>query len=54
MAAGLKLLLPLAAGFPAMALGLWAGMHVFRVITEERFRGLVLWLILVSGISLQI
>lgn len=48
-----QLLLPLAAGLPAMALGLWAGMRVFSVISEERFRRLVLWLILASGISLQ-
>ena len=41
------------AQLPAMALGLWAGMRVFSVISEERFRRLVLWLILASGISLQ-
>ena len=48
-----QLLLPLAAGLPAMALGLWAGMRVFSVISEEHFRRLVLLLILASGISLQ-
>jgi len=48
-----QLLLPLAAGLPAMALGLWAGMRVFSVISEAHFRRLVLWLILGSGISLQ-
>lgn len=48
-----QLVLPLAAGLPAMALGWWAGMRVFDVISEERFRRSVLWLILASGISLQ-
>ncbi len=48
-----QLMLPLAAALPAMALGLWAGMRVFSVISEEHFRRLVLWLILASGISLQ-
>ena len=48
-----QLLLPLAAALPAMALGLWAGMRVFSVISEAHFRRLVLWLILASGISLQ-
>ncbi len=48
-----QLVMPLAVGLPAMALGLWAGMRVFDVISEERFRRLVLWLILASGISLQ-
>jgi len=32
---------------------LWAGMRVFDRVSEERFRRLVLWLILASGISLQ-
>ena len=48
-----QLLLPLAVGLPAMGLGLWAGTRVFSVISEDRFRRLVLWLILASGISLQ-
>lgn len=48
-----RLVLPLAVGLPAMALGWWAGMRVFDVISEERFRRSVLWLILASGISLQ-
>ena len=48
-----QLVLPLAVGLPAMALGLWAGTRVFDVINEDRFRRLVLWLILASGISLQ-
>ena len=47
------LLLPLAVALPAMGLGLWAGTRVFNVISEDRFRRLVLWLILASGISLQ-
>ena len=48
-----ELILPLAVAAPAMALGLWAGMRVFDRVSEERFRRLVLWLILASGISLQ-
>ncbi|MDB5811590.1 MAG: putative permease [Betaproteobacteria bacterium] len=48
-----ELMLPLAVCLPAMGLGLWVGMRLFEVISEERFRRLVLWLILVSGISLQ-
>ncbi len=44
---------PLLVCLPAMALGLWAGMRVFKVISEETFRRLVLWLILASGITLQ-
>ena len=48
-----ELILPLAVAAPAMALGLWAGMRVFDKVSEERFRRLVLWLILASGISLQ-
>jgi uncharacterized membrane protein YfcA len=48
-----ELLLPLLVAAPAMALGLWAGTRVFDRISEELFRRLVLWLILVSGISLQ-
>ena len=47
------LLVPLAAAAPAMALGLWAGTRLFDIMSEERFRRLVLWLILVSGVSLQ-
>lgn len=38
---------------PALAAGLWLGLRVFDWISEEHFRRLVLWLILVSGISLQ-
>ena len=48
-----QLLLPLAVALPAIGLGLWAGTRVFNIMSEERFRRLVLWLILVSGISLQ-
>src|SRR3954471_6346434 len=48
-----ELILPLAVCLPAMALGLWAGTRIFQLISEERFRRLVLWLILASGISLQ-
>ncbi len=47
------LILPLAVAAPAMALGLWAGTRLFEVMSEERFRRIVLWLILCSGISLQ-
>jgi uncharacterized membrane protein YfcA len=48
-----RLVAPLLVCVPAMALGLWLGMRVFEVISEERFRRLVLWLILASGVSLQ-
>jgi uncharacterized membrane protein YfcA len=48
-----ELIRPLAVAAPAMALGLWAGMRVFDMISEERFRRLILWLILASGISLE-
>ena len=48
-----ELIVPLAVSVPAMALGLWAGTRIFEMISEERFRRLVLWLILASGISLQ-
>ena len=48
-----QLVMPLAVVLPAMALGMWAGMRVFDIISEEHFRRLVLWLILASGISLQ-
>jgi uncharacterized membrane protein YfcA len=39
---------------PALALGLWLGLRVFDWISEERFRRLLLWLILGSGITLQL
>ncbi len=48
-----RLAAPLLVCLPAMALGLWLGVRVFDVISEERFRRLVLWLILVSGVTLQ-
>jgi len=48
-----QLVLPLAVCLPAMAAGLWLGLRVFDWISEERFRLLVLWLILASGIALQ-
>ena len=48
-----QLLLPLAVALPAIGLGLWAGTRVFNIVSEERFRRLVLWLILASGVSLQ-
>lgn len=48
-----QLAAPLLVCLPAMALGLWLGVRVFDVISEERFRRLVLWLILVSGVTLQ-
>jgi uncharacterized membrane protein YfcA len=48
-----QLLMPLAAGLPAMVLGWWAGLRLFDVVSEELFRRLVLWLLLASGISLQ-
>jgi uncharacterized protein len=38
---------------PALAAGLWIGLRVFEWISEERFRRMLLWLILVSGVSLQ-
>jgi uncharacterized protein len=38
---------------PALAAGLWIGLRVFDWISEERFRRLLLWMILASGISLQ-
>lgn len=38
---------------PALAAGLWLGMRVFDWISEERFRRLLLWLILASGVVLQ-
>jgi hypothetical protein len=38
---------------PAMAVGLWIGLRVFEWISEERFRRLILWMILISGVSLQ-
>ncbi len=38
---------------PALAAGLWLGLRLFDWISEERFRRLLLWLILVSGVSLQ-
>lgn len=38
---------------PALAAGLWAGLRVFDWVSEERFRRLVLWLVLASGIALQ-
>ena len=48
-----RLAAPLLVCLPAMALGLWLGMRVFDVISEDRFRRLVLWLILGCGLSLQ-
>ena len=48
-----ELLLPLAVALPAIGLGLWAGTRVFNIVSEDRFRRLVLWLILASGVSLQ-
>lgn len=43
----------LLACLPAMGAGLWVGLRVFEWVSEVRFRQVVLWLILVSGISLQ-
>ncbi len=48
-----QLVAPLLVCLPAMALGLWLGMRVFDFISEERFRRLVVWLILASGLALQ-
>ena len=48
-----ELLLPIVVVLPAMALGLWAGLRLFEVISEQNFRRIVLCLILASGISLQ-
>lgn len=38
---------------PAMGAGLWLGFRLFDWVSEARFRRLLLWLILVSGVSLQ-
>jgi len=46
---GLYLLVSL----PALAAGLWLGFRVFDWVSEERFRRLLSWLILASGVSLQ-
>lgn len=43
----------LLACLPALAAGLWLGLRLFDWISEERFRRLLLWLILASGVSLQ-
>lgn len=43
----------LLACLPALAVGLWIGLRIFDWVSEERFRRLVLWLILASGLSLQ-
>jgi len=48
-----RLGLYLLVSMPALAAGLWIGLRVFEWISEERFRMLLLWLILASGISLQ-
>ena len=37
---------------PAMALGVWLGLRLYKRISEVQFRRLVLWLLLVSGASL--
>lgn len=42
----------LLACLPALAVGLWLGLRIFEWISEERFRRLVLWLILASGVAL--
>jgi uncharacterized membrane protein YfcA len=39
---------------PALGIGLWIGLRIFDWISEAHFRRLVLWLILVSGVSLQL
>lgn len=46
---GLYLLVSL----PALAAGLWLGLRVFEVMSENRFRCMLSWLILASGVSLQ-
>ena len=46
---GLYLLVSL----PSLAAGLWLGLRVFDWMSEERFRRLLSWLILASGMSLQ-
>jgi uncharacterized membrane protein YfcA len=38
---------------PSLAAGLWLGFRIFNWVSEERFRKILLWLILASGISLQ-
>ena len=49
-----RLGLYLLACLPALAAGLWLGLRIFNWISEEHFRKLVLWLILVSGVVLLI
>jgi uncharacterized membrane protein YfcA len=44
----------LLACLPALAAGLWLGFRVFDWVSEERFRRMLLWLILASGVSLQV
>ena len=44
----------LLACLPAMGAGLWLGFRVFEWVSEERFRRTLLWLILASGIALQV
>jgi uncharacterized protein len=39
---------------PAMALGVWLGLRLYNRISDVQFRRLVLWLLLVSGVSLLV
>lgn len=37
---------------PALAVGGWVGLHVFRRLSDSGFNRVVLWLLLVAGVSL--
>jgi uncharacterized membrane protein YfcA len=37
---------------PAMAVGVWLGVKLYKRISEDQFRRLILWLLMASGISL--
>lgn len=44
----------LLACLPALVAGLWLGVKLFDWVSEVRFRRFILWLILASGVSLQL
>jgi uncharacterized protein len=49
---GRETLVHLLWAFPAMAVGTWLGLKLYRKLDDRLFRKLILGLILVSGITL--
>jgi uncharacterized protein len=41
-------------GLPMLALGMWVGLKLYGKLDDAAFRKVILWLLLVSGLSLVV